>query len=197
MVHHEKNRGYGAALTSGFASATKDYVFYTDGDGQYDPAEIKLLADEMKPGIDVVNGYKRSRQDPWYRSVAGGAYQQAARSRCSRCRSGTSTATSALCDAKSCETSSCRATTARSAWSWCASCATPTRQMVELPVSHYLRAFGTSQFFKPVRIARAVQGVIRWYVRLVLLREQKRRVATLEKRRMLPLADPLASKSPE
>ena len=44
VVTHEKNRGYGGALVSGFMSATKDYVFYTDGDGQYDPGDLMLLA---------------------------------------------------------------------------------------------------------------------------------------------------------
>jgi hypothetical protein len=47
--------------------------------------------------------------------------------------------------------------------------------MIELPVHHYARAYGSSQFFKPRRIARALRGVFSWYVRLVLLQEQKRR----------------------
>ncbi len=38
VVHHADNRGYGGALRSGFAAATKELVFYTDGDAQYDPA---------------------------------------------------------------------------------------------------------------------------------------------------------------
>src|SRR5260370_39270337 len=33
IVTHDSNRGYGAALRSGFAAATKEYIFYTDGDG--------------------------------------------------------------------------------------------------------------------------------------------------------------------
>jgi glycosyltransferase involved in cell wall biosynthesis len=40
VVHHPKNRGYGGALQTGFRSATKEFIFYTDGDAQYDPAEI-------------------------------------------------------------------------------------------------------------------------------------------------------------
>ena len=40
VVEHASNRGYGGALRSGFRSAAKDYVFYTDGDGQYDPSEL-------------------------------------------------------------------------------------------------------------------------------------------------------------
>ncbi len=43
VVHHERNRGYGGALRSGFAAATRDLVFYTDGDAQYDPAEMAVL----------------------------------------------------------------------------------------------------------------------------------------------------------
>ena len=41
VVHHPRNRGYGGALRSGFEAATRDLVFYTDGDAQYDPSEMK------------------------------------------------------------------------------------------------------------------------------------------------------------
>src|SRR5215212_1790292 len=40
VIHHSQNLGYGAALRSGFQNATKDLIFYTDGDGQYDIAEL-------------------------------------------------------------------------------------------------------------------------------------------------------------
>jgi glycosyltransferase involved in cell wall biosynthesis len=39
VVRHAVNRGYGGALRSGFQAATRDFVFYTDGDGQYDVAD--------------------------------------------------------------------------------------------------------------------------------------------------------------
>ena len=43
VVHHPRNRGYGGALQTGFRSATKEYIFYTDGDAQYDPSELAAL----------------------------------------------------------------------------------------------------------------------------------------------------------
>jgi glycosyltransferase involved in cell wall biosynthesis len=79
VVTHERNRGYGGALRSGFATATKDLVFYTDGDGQYDPAEIHLLLEQWSPDAGLVNGYKRLRQDPWHRVFIGNVYNRVAR----------------------------------------------------------------------------------------------------------------------
>ncbi len=61
VVHHPVNRGYGGALRSGFQAARKDLVFYTDGDAQYDPAEMRLLWERMTPEVGWVNGYKISR----------------------------------------------------------------------------------------------------------------------------------------
>ena len=66
VVHHQKNRGYGAALKSGFASAKKDLIFFTDGDGQFDISEIKLLLPYID-GSDIVIGYRLKRNDPWHR----------------------------------------------------------------------------------------------------------------------------------
>jgi glycosyltransferase involved in cell wall biosynthesis len=74
VVYHGTNRGYGAALRSGFAAATKDLVFYTDGDGQYDVLELKKLLPSLQEGVDVVNGYKIARADPWHRIVIGKIY---------------------------------------------------------------------------------------------------------------------------
>ena len=74
VIHHPRNRGYGAALRTGFSSATKDLVAYTDGDAQYDPAEIALLWNRLEPEVDMVTGYKISRSDPWYRIVIGRVY---------------------------------------------------------------------------------------------------------------------------
>jgi glycosyltransferase involved in cell wall biosynthesis len=74
IVHHQQNRGYGGALRSGFAAATKDLVFYTDGDAQYDPAEMAVLWAKMSDDVDWVNGWKISRSDPMHRIVIGRVY---------------------------------------------------------------------------------------------------------------------------
>ena len=71
VIHHEKNRGYGGALRSGFAAVTKELVFYTDGDAQYDPREMALLWTAMTPDVDFVNGRKISRHDPVHRIEVG------------------------------------------------------------------------------------------------------------------------------
>ena len=73
-MHHEKNRGYGGALRTGFASATRELVFYTDGDAQYDPAEMEVLWRRFDDSVDLVNGYKISRSDPLHRIVIGRIY---------------------------------------------------------------------------------------------------------------------------
>ena len=79
VIHHEKNRGYGAALITGFTNARKDLIFYTDGDGQYDVREMHNLLAKLGPNIDLVNGFKVKRSDPWYRIWIGATYRQAMR----------------------------------------------------------------------------------------------------------------------
>jgi len=79
IIHHQGNRGYGAALASGFRHASKDLIFYTDGDGQYDVQDLRRLAPLMSSEIDVVNGYKRCRADGGHRVVLGEIYRRLAR----------------------------------------------------------------------------------------------------------------------
>jgi glycosyltransferase involved in cell wall biosynthesis len=74
IVTHENNCGYGAALRSGLDAARKEFVFYTDGDGQYDSRELPLLLGCMGPKVGLVNGYKIERNDPPYRVWVGRAY---------------------------------------------------------------------------------------------------------------------------
>jgi glycosyltransferase involved in cell wall biosynthesis len=68
VIHHPKNRGYGAALTTGYRGATKDSVFYTDGDLQFDLTEITKLW-PLLDKFDVVTGYRLKRNDPFIRKM--------------------------------------------------------------------------------------------------------------------------------
>jgi glycosyltransferase involved in cell wall biosynthesis len=74
LIFHEKNTGYGGALQSGFKTSTKDLVFYTDGDGQYDVKELPILWNLMNDDVDFVNGIKMGRSDATYRIVIGNLY---------------------------------------------------------------------------------------------------------------------------
>ncbi|MCS7026765.1 MAG: glycosyltransferase family 2 protein [Bryobacteraceae bacterium] len=79
VITHERNRGYGGALRSGFQAARKDLVFYTDGDGQYDPRELLRLYEKLDHDVGFVNGYKLERNDPAHRIWIGKVYNQFAR----------------------------------------------------------------------------------------------------------------------
>jgi glycosyltransferase involved in cell wall biosynthesis len=79
VITHPQNRGYGAALRTGFSSASKEWVFYTDGDAQYDPREMVKLVEALESNIDVVNGYKIERSDPLHRIIIGRLYHHIVR----------------------------------------------------------------------------------------------------------------------
>lgn len=79
LIFHEKNKGYGAVLQSGFGAARKELVFYTDGDGQYDVRELSYLWEKMTEGVGIVNGFKLKRHDPIHRIIIGFIYQEAMR----------------------------------------------------------------------------------------------------------------------
>ena len=79
LVFHKRNLGYGGALRTGFKTVTKELVFYTDGDGQYDVKELPILLSLMTEDVDFVNGIKMSRHDPTYRIFIGNLYSFVAR----------------------------------------------------------------------------------------------------------------------
>lgn len=74
VIHHPHNLGYGCTLRTGFSAAVKEWVFYTDGDAQYNPLELVDLAAALQEGVDVVNGYKINRHDPLLRKIIGRVY---------------------------------------------------------------------------------------------------------------------------
>ncbi|MCD4831821.1 MAG: glycosyltransferase family 2 protein [Anaerohalosphaeraceae bacterium] len=68
VIHHEKNYGYGTALQSGFKACQKEYIFYTDGDGQFDMGELPGLMPYMAD-YDIVSCYRIKRQDSIIRKL--------------------------------------------------------------------------------------------------------------------------------
>lgn len=75
LIFHKENKGYGGALRSGFKTAAKELIFYTDGDAQYDIKELPKLLEKLTKDVDIVNGYKIKRNDPLHRIIIGFVYQ--------------------------------------------------------------------------------------------------------------------------
>ncbi len=75
IIHHEKNLGYGAALKSGFTGAKNHYVFYTDGDNQFDVGEMRKFVALVDVGLsDVVVGFRNRKQYTLYRKIVSFTY---------------------------------------------------------------------------------------------------------------------------
>lgn len=70
LLRHPQSRGYGAALRTGFAAARHPLIFFTDADGQFDPAEVERLLPYLAQ-TDLVAGYRFPRRDPWLRRIYG------------------------------------------------------------------------------------------------------------------------------
>lgn len=73
VIHHKKNMGYGATLYEGFTTASYDYVFYTDGDNQFDLEELKKFV-ALIPYSDIVIGYRKKKQYSTYRKLTSFIY---------------------------------------------------------------------------------------------------------------------------
>lgn len=167
IIHHEKNRGYGGALRSGFANATKELIFYTDGDAQYDVRELKLLYSALVEGVDMVNGYKISRSDPWYRAVIGRTYHWIAKIAFGlRLRD-------VDCDFRLMRREIFDKVHLESnSGVICVEMMKKIQDagfvLAEVPVHHYHRVYGRSQFFNFSRTFRVGVDLMRLWVKLVL-----------------------------
>ena len=181
-VHHPTNRDYGAALQTGFRSATKELIFYTDGDAQYDPAELSVLWAKMAPGCDLVNGYKISRADPLHRIIIGRLYHYIV---------------SILFGLKlrdvDCDFRLMRRTiferinVEKTSGIICVEMMKKVQdagfRIVEVPVHHYHRAFGKSEFFNLRRLFRTGRDLlILWYALVVRGEHRRADVTPLARR---------------
>jgi len=175
ILRHETNRGYGGALKSG-ASGTKDWIFYTDGDAQYDVRELALLVEKAGPDVDVVQGYKIQRHDPVHRIVIGRVYHWLVRTMFGM----------KICDTD-CDFRLIRRNvfdTVQLKHSSGVICAEMmmriTRagfRIVEVPVHHYQRAHGKSQFFNFPRLFRVALNLGSLWYHEVLLYHLRRKNA--------------------
>jgi cellulose synthase/poly-beta-1,6-N-acetylglucosamine synthase-like glycosyltransferase len=173
VIHHAVNLGYGAALRSGFEASTKDWIFYTDGDAQYDPSELVNLVQAAEVGVDVVNGYKISRSDPLYRKIIGRLYHHATRllfnfelqdvdcdfrlfkrSLLERVDLESDTGTICVEMVKKFQVAGAK--------------------FVEVPVHHYPRPFGVSQFFNPKHLSYTLRHLVCLWRQLVFHRQGKK-----------------------
>jgi glycosyltransferase involved in cell wall biosynthesis len=171
IVTHPQNRGYGGALRSGFEAATKDWVFYTDGDSQYDVGELPRLLELAGPGTGLVNGYKLERHDPAHRIWIGKTYNF-----CARLLFGIGIR-DIDCDYRlirrdlldqiqltSTSGTICVELVRKLEMTGCA--------VVETGVRHYPRMYGKSQFFRLRSLATTFYELVRLWVRVVLLRRR-------------------------
>ncbi len=173
IVHHPTNRGYGGALRSGFAAATKDLVFYTDGDAQYDPREMLRLFDAFGPGVDFVNGIKAARSDPFHRKVIGRLYHGFVKAMFGLRLQDVD------CDFRLMRREVFdKVRLTRSSGVICVELMKKVQdhgfRVAEVPVSHFHRAYGRSQFFNFPRVARTLADLVKLWVELVIRKEHLR-----------------------
>jgi glycosyltransferase involved in cell wall biosynthesis len=169
VIHHPNNRGYGAALITGFANARKDLIFYTDGDGQYDVREMHNLLAKLGPNIDLVNGYKVKRADAWYRVWIGAAYRQAMRWAFNL------SIRDVDCDFRLFRRHIFESIRLESRSG--VICVEMARKfdeagfrMVEVPVSHYPRLHGRSEFFRVRHLVHTLKGLLKIWWKMIVSR---------------------------
>jgi glycosyltransferase involved in cell wall biosynthesis len=167
VVTHPRNLGYGMALRSGLETACKEFIFYTDGDGQYDVDELPELLARMGPGVGLANGYKLERHDPLHRIWIGKVYNFCARllfririrdidcdyrlmrrSLIQKMRLESTSGTICVELVRKLELSGCK--------------------VVEVGVHHYPRLYGRSQFFRVKSLAVTLGQLLRLWWELIV-----------------------------
>ena len=173
VIHRDQPSGYGGVLRGGFAAARYEWIFYTDGDAQYDAREIRLLADQVTDQVDMVNGYKIKRHDPWHRVIIGLAYQYFVKLAFGL------VIRDVDCDFRLMRRSIFDQVTLESAtgtitFEMVKKIQDAGYRIVEVPVHHWYRQYGTSQFFNLPRVGRTLIALIGWWWRLTIKKEHLR-----------------------
>ncbi len=172
VIHHAQNRGYGAALRTAFAASSREWIFYTDGDAQYNPLELLDLASALRPGVDIVNGYKISRNDPLIRILLGAIYNSLMKVAFGLRLKDVD------CDFRLMRRSVFdRITLESNTGSICVEMIKKMQDagfcFAQVPVSHYHRQYGISQFFNWKRLLRTARHLFVLWRSLVLKRKPR------------------------
>ena len=168
VVHHRTNKGYGAALKTGFKSSTKDFVFYTDGDAQYDVKELEKLVGNLGDA-DVVNGYKLKRSDDLYRVVLGRLYHWGAKM-LFNIRLRDIDCDFRLIRRKVFDKISLESNSGVICVEMMKKIQNAGFKIVEIPVHHYPRESGSSQFFKLKRLIPVFTGLFKQWLKIVVIK---------------------------
>ncbi|MGE0880841.1 MAG: glycosyltransferase family 2 protein [Acidimicrobiia bacterium] len=174
VINHEVNRGYGGALISGFTAATKDWIFYTDGDAQYDATECAPLIKAVTAETDIVQGWKIGRGDEWHRKVIGRVYHHTVKAMFRLHVRDTD------CDFRLFRRSLFeRAPLTRTSGVICVEMMTKFQRagarFIEMPVHHYARPHGKSQFFRVPHIAKSGYQLLQLWFGLTVLDRARRK----------------------
>ncbi len=172
-IRFEQALDYGGALRAGFGACNTELIFYTDGDGQYDVRELRALCDaylkEEAAGrqVDVVMGNKITRRDPMHRRLVSWLYHN----------------TMAFvfqfkvhdvdCDFRLIkrhvfDSITLTQNTGAIALELMTKVQMAGFRTVEVPVNHFHRAYGVSQFFRPARLVAVVVSLAKlwWWLRI-------------------------------
>jgi glycosyltransferase involved in cell wall biosynthesis len=169
VITHERNQGYGGALRSGFASARKDWVFYTDGDSQYDVGELPRLLELVRPDTGLVNGYKLERHDPAHRIWIGSTYNFCARM-LFRIRIRDIDCDYRLIRRDLLEKIQLLSTSGTICVELVRKLELTGCGVIETGVHHYERQYGRSQFFRVRSLLKTLFELVRLWIKVVILR---------------------------
>jgi glycosyltransferase involved in cell wall biosynthesis len=171
-IFHEQNKGYGGALKSGIAAARHEWIFYTDGDMQYDVLELPLLIERLDDQVDYVQGYKIKRQDPLIRIVLGLIYQRLMKIMF-RLK-----IKDVDCDYRILRRSLIQSIHLKhNSGVICVEMMAKLNLMgarfTEVGVTHRFRMYGRSQFFNFPRVARTAYHAFRLWIKLMILKQRQ------------------------
>jgi glycosyltransferase involved in cell wall biosynthesis len=161
------NGGYGKALISGFGAAKHDWIFYTDGDAQYDAREAALLVPLATDQVDIVQGYKMGRGDSWYRKLIGRGYHHVVK-RLFNLRVRDTDCDFRLFRRQLIIDRPLTSTSGVICVEMMRSFQRAGARFVETPVHHYQRPSGRSQFFRLPAIARSARQLLELWWRMVI-----------------------------